>query len=111
MELVVAAVLLLTLAAPLALATAWFVSHGGTAIAQLFMPPRPMGWPHGVQEDDDFQWHWPGRVPPPPAPRPTSGVRDGHDGGAGSEPTIEAAVLEELPPGNGTLAGPVRRDG
>jgi hypothetical protein len=108
-DLVSAIVVLLALGAPLGLATAWFVSYGAGAIAQLFGPQPPMGWPHGVQEDDDFQWHWPGRVAPPPVP-PTPATRTRATGHAIAyqEPPIEAATIEELDAGNGTVARPIR---
>ncbi len=32
------------------------------SFAEGFLGYRPdMGWPHGVQEDDDFHWNWKGR--------------------------------------------------
>jgi len=32
------------------------------SFAEGFLGYRPdMGWPHGVQEDDDFQWNWKAR--------------------------------------------------
>ena len=39
--------------------------HAGDIVAQLFVPPnRSLGWPHGVQEDDDLQWSWSGGTGP-----------------------------------------------
>jgi hypothetical protein len=109
-DVISAAVVLLALGAPLGLATAWFVSHGAGAIAQLFGPQPPMGWPRGVQEDDDFQWHWPGRMAPPPVPHPAAhatgpgaGARRDHP-----EPSIDVATIEELDAGSGPIARPIR---
>jgi hypothetical protein len=49
--------LLLTLAAPVGLAAAWFSSRGAQAMSSLFRSDRGLGWPHGVQEED-VAWHW-----------------------------------------------------
>ena len=96
MELILGLALLLALAAPLGLASAWFVTGGALGIARAFVPAPPMEWPHGVQEDDDFQWHWAGA----PDGEPAQAAADAHDG---------LASLEELRPGEGPAARPVRR--
>jgi len=35
-----------------------FSGRGAQLIGGLFSPPG-LGWPSGVQEDDDLVWHWP----------------------------------------------------
>lgn len=30
-------------------------------MSQMFTSPAELGWPSGVQEDDDFHWRWSGR--------------------------------------------------
>jgi hypothetical protein len=35
-----------------------FSGRGTQLIGGLFSPPG-LGWPPGVQEDDDLVWHWP----------------------------------------------------
>jgi hypothetical protein len=37
-----------------------FSGRGAQVIGGLFSPPG-LGWPPGVQEDDDLAWHWPDR--------------------------------------------------
>ena len=43
-------------------------------MTQMFSSPADLGWPSGVQEDDDFHWSWSrhpaGASRPPPAPPP-----------------------------------------
>jgi hypothetical protein len=34
------------------------VARGPETLANLFHAEQ-MGWPHGVQEDDDVRWRWP----------------------------------------------------
>lgn len=34
-----------------------FAGRGAQALGGLFHPPG-LGWPHGVQEDDDLHWRW-----------------------------------------------------
>ena len=45
------------------------VARGPEIIGDMWYAP-PMGWPPGVQEDDDLQWRWPrdGVGSPPGAP-------------------------------------------
>lgn len=45
---------------------AGFVTLRGAGAAaevmtQMFTSPAELGWPSGVQEDDDFHWRWSGR--------------------------------------------------
>ena len=44
-----------------------FSGRGAQVIGGLFSPPG-LGWPSGVQEDDDLRWHWgdPRNAPPGP---------------------------------------------
>jgi hypothetical protein len=42
-------------------------SRGAGTLAGLFHPPE-LGWPQGVQEDDDVRWNW--RAAGLPTPRP-----------------------------------------
>ncbi len=50
--------LLLALAAPIGLAAAWFTNQGPGALAGFFRADPGLGWPRGVQEDDDVTWNW-----------------------------------------------------
>jgi hypothetical protein len=94
MDPLMGALLLLALGAPLGIAGAWFVTGGAMGIARAFQPAPPMEWPHGVQEDDDFHWQW---------SDPASGDAAAPD--AGGAP----ASVEDLAPGEGPRAEPVRR--
>jgi hypothetical protein len=53
-----------------------FAGRGAQALGGLFHPPG-LGWPHGVQEDDDLHWRWSAetacRSPRPPEGRRTDG--------------------------------------
>ncbi|OGO58580.1 MAG: hypothetical protein A2V85_17070 [Chloroflexi bacterium RBG_16_72_14] len=40
------------------------VARGPETLANLFHAEQ-MGWPHGVQEDDDVRWCWPAALQPP----------------------------------------------
>ena len=40
-----------------------FAGRGAQALGGLFHPPG-LGWPHGVQEDDDLRWRWSAALPP-----------------------------------------------
>ncbi len=49
---------------------AGFVTLRGAGAAaqimtQMFTSPADLGWPSGVQEDDDFHWRWSGRPASP----------------------------------------------
>ena len=55
-----------------------FSGRGAQLIGGLFSPPG-LGWPPGVQEDDDLRWRWtnqgdPPREPDPEAPPPARSV-------------------------------------
>ena len=45
-----------------------FAGRGAQALGGLFHPPG-LGWPHGVQEDDDLHWRWSAGGPPRLSPR------------------------------------------
>jgi hypothetical protein len=95
----------LLLAIPMGYASAMFVRVGAGQIARVFMPPEPRrDWPVGVQEDDDFRWRWTNPEPRSPEKQPTQ-----HGVAPASASVAEVAVLEELEPGSGPDAGPVRR--
>lgn len=53
-----------------------FAGRGAQALGGLFHPPG-LGWPHGVQEDDDLHWRWSVETARPSPPsrdsRPTDG--------------------------------------
>jgi hypothetical protein len=83
---------------------AGFVTLRGAGAAaevmtQMFSSPANLGWPTGVQEDDDFHWHWSGRSA---APSASEVVPLKHDPGPRPE-------LVELPRGTGPRPLPVAR--
>ena len=70
-------------------AAVWVFADGPRSLPEMFRYQH-LGWPRGVQEDDDTQWRWrrpPGPTGPPmerlrgevhagrPTPPPTSRVR------------------------------------
>ena len=71
MDTLLSVILLLSLAAPVGLAAAWFSGRGAEAMSSLFKTDRGLGWPHGVQEED-VAWNWDHRpaAPPPPGSEP-----------------------------------------
>lgn len=64
MEIVAGAVIVTTVC----IAAGYVTLRGAGAAAQvmtrMFDSPAKLGWPSGVQEDDDFHWRWSGRVDP-----------------------------------------------
>jgi hypothetical protein len=94
MELVVGAVV------TTACVAAGFVALRGAGAAaammsQMFASPAELGWPHGVQEDDDFRWRWSGG----PAVQVENGAED-----ISSPPEIV-----DLTDGSGPRALPITR--
>jgi hypothetical protein len=73
MDTLLSVIVLLSLAAPVGLAAAWFSSRGAEAMSSLFKTDRGLGWPRGVQEEDPVAWNWehgPAVAPPPPGSEP-----------------------------------------
>lgn len=64
MEIVAGAVVVTSLC----VAAGYVSLRGAGAAAQvmtrMFDSPAKLGWPSGVQEDDDFHWRWSGRLDP-----------------------------------------------
>jgi hypothetical protein len=60
MEAILSIVVVLTLAAPVGLAAAWFSTHGADALAGFFRPGSvaELPWPRGVQEEEPTAWNW-----------------------------------------------------
>src|SRR3954471_16999445 len=67
MDVILAIVVVLALAAPAGLAAAWFSTNGAEALSTVFRPDRGLGWPRGVQEGEPTAWTW-DRAAAPPAP-------------------------------------------
>ena len=92
-------VVLLGVGIPVGVVGAWFVTGGGTGLAPAFQPAPSLDWPTGVQEDDDFHWSW-----------SSADEADDADSEGPVGPDDRAgAAIEELEPGQGPAADPVRR--
>ena len=68
MEALLSVILLLSVAAPVGLAAAWFSVRVAEAMSSLFKTDRGLGWPRGVQEEDPVAWNWGQRPASPPRP-------------------------------------------
>jgi hypothetical protein len=73
------------------------------AFSTAFRPPVDVGWPHGVQEDDDATWSWASaRGSADDEGRGSEGGASGHEGGADLlapvdvEPEAAAVELEPV---------------
>ena len=68
MEIVAGAMVVTTVC----IAACYVSLRGAGAAAQvmtrMFDRPAELGWPSGVQEDDDFQWRWSGPAAPASEP-------------------------------------------
>lgn len=87
MEIVVGAAVVTTVCIAAGYVTLTGAGAAAQVMTHMFDSPARLGWPSGVQEDDDFRWRWSGR-------------RDPED----SEPEFV-----ELTDGGGAQAGPVAR--
>ena len=66
MDALIGLVVLLLAAAPLGFAGAVLATRGPELLASLFKDPTKLGWPVGVQEEDDVRWSWSARETPAP---------------------------------------------
>jgi hypothetical protein len=96
------------------LCAAGFVTLRGAGAAaeimtQMFKSPADLGWPAGVQEDDDFHWRWSGL----PAPRGLDAVSTAPPIAnlrwALGEDLWTPPEIVDLPDGAGPRAWPVAR--
>lgn len=85
------------------LAVGFFTLRGAGAAAQvmtqMFSSPANLGWPSGVQEDDDLHWSW-SALP--------AGT-DLHQPAALSDDPPPPPEIVELPDGTGPCPSPVGR--
>jgi hypothetical protein len=75
---------------------------GTQVLTVMFRSPAELGWPHGVQEDDDLHWSW-SSPPAGVAIEPSKGVAADASGDPVSRPEIV-----DLPAGAGPPTGRVR---
>ena len=89
MEIVAGAMVVTTVCIAAGYVTLRGAGAAAKVMTQMFDSPAKLGWPSGVQEDDDFHWRWSGR----PA-------------GSGEDPEAEFVDLVE---GTGPRPSPVAR--
>ena len=99
MEIVGGAMLVTTVCAAVAFVTLRGAGAAAAVMTQMFSSPADLGWPTGVQEDDDFHWQWSGR-PSVPGGSEVAPLK----GDPGPRPE-----LVELPGGTGPRPVPVAR--
>lgn len=91
------------LVAAVCLAVGFVTLRGAGAAAhvmtQMFTSPADLGWPTGVQEDDDFHWQWSGRP----------SVSGGSEVAPRTDDPGPRPELVELPRGAGPRPLPVAR--
>jgi hypothetical protein len=61
METVAGAMVVTTLCVAAGFVTLRGAGAAAEVMTQMFSAPADLGWPSGVQEDDDFHWRWSGR--------------------------------------------------
>lgn len=61
MEIVAGAMVVTTVCIAAGYITLRGAGAAAQVMTQMFDRPAELGWPSGVQEDDDFQWRWSGR--------------------------------------------------
>ncbi|HEY7589641.1 MAG TPA: hypothetical protein VH723_01530 [Candidatus Limnocylindrales bacterium] len=64
-------------------------NRGAQVVTMMFRSSAELGWPIGVQEDDEFAWNW------------TTPIR--------SRPRLPRPEVIDLAPGSGPVGEPVRR--
>lgn len=108
MEVVAAGVAVMTVCAAIGYLAVRTAGAGAEVVIQMFRSPADLGWPSGVQEDDDLHWRW---------SRPTEATDvEGNarvrleevSGGAFDEPPMQVETVD-LPGGSGPRAVPVVR--
>jgi hypothetical protein len=80
-------------AMPFAMGGAYLVTRGPSALSDLVGGWKPMGWPVGVQEDDDFHWRWDGK--PVESPDSSGGDAAADGGALDSELSSIATELQD----------------
>jgi hypothetical protein len=106
MEIVAGAMLVTTVCLAAGFVTLRGAGAAAEVMTQMFSSPADLGWPTGVQEDDDHHWCWAGLPAVDEAPA-SSGFARGEVTtlpGPGLRPE-----LVELPRGTGPRALPVAR--
>jgi hypothetical protein len=105
----VAAVIVTAMCAALGLLAMRSVCAGAEVVMLMFRSPADLGWPSGVQEDDDLHWRWSGL--------PAAAAEDG-DGARVALRSPAAAPIDDpparpeivdLPHGTGPRTSPVAR--
>jgi len=61
MEIVAGAMVVTTVCLAAGFVTLRGAGAAAQVMTQMFDSPAKLGWPSGVQEDDDFHWQWSGR--------------------------------------------------
>lgn len=61
MEIVAGAMVVTTVCIAAGYVTLRGAGAAAQVMTQMFDSPARLGWPSGVQEDDDFHWQWSGR--------------------------------------------------
>jgi hypothetical protein len=108
MDIVTAAMVVTTLGA-----VGFVTLRGAGAAAEImtamFHSPANLGWPMGVQEDDDFRWRWSGlAVTRGPDAMGTASQVAGLRSALGDDAWIGPEMVD-LPDGTGPRAWPVPR--
>jgi hypothetical protein len=102
MELVASGLVVVAVCAVLGLLAVRTAGSGAEVVMLMFRSPADLGWPAGVQEDDDLHWVWSGH--------PTSRTE-----ATGGTPTLclddapTRPEIVELAVGAGPLPSPVPR--
>jgi len=58
MDIVAPAAIVLAMCAGLGFLAMRTAGAGADVVMHMFRSPAELGWPTGVQEDDDLHWHW-----------------------------------------------------
>jgi len=110
MEMVAGAMLVAAACVAVGFVTLRGAGAAAQVMTQMFSSPADLGWPTGVQEDDDFHWRWSGR-PQVPGESEVGSGRPLAARGLGLDDDARAArpELVELPGGTGPQPLPVAR--
>jgi hypothetical protein len=102
MEVVASGLVVIAVCAALGLIAIRSAGSGAEVVMLMFRSPAELGWPAGVQEDDDLHWVW--SVPP-------TSPTEGKDSGPALLPDDARTRPEivELAIGAGPLPSPVSR--